>query len=103
MRFKSEKYVQQFLSDVEPVCNYVKSKEPTTLAYEVLKSDKDPLMLTFIERYTDKDEAYLKIHKSGEPFLEFRPKLKAMQDDGNVEITGESYMDTMVGFGDRVV
>ena len=56
-----------------------------------------------MERYAHKDEAYLKIHKSSKPFLEFRPKLKAMQDDGNVEITGESYMDTMIDFGDSAV
>lgn len=101
MRFKSKIYVEQFLSDVRPVCQYVKNQEPTTLAYEVLQSDEDPLLLTFLERYADKEEAYLKTHKSGKAFLEFRPKLKAMQDAGNVEITGQSYLDTMVGFGDR--
>ena len=102
LKFKSEKYVEQFLLDIKPLCDYIKSEEPTTLAYEVLKSDKDPLMVTLMERYADKDEAYLNIHKSAKPFLEFRPKLKAMQDDGNVEISGESYLDRMVGFGDRV-
>ena len=102
LKFKSENYVDQFLSDIKPLCDYIKANEPTTLAYEVMKSDKDPLMVTLMERYADKDEAYLKIHKSAKPFLEFRPKLKAMQDDGNVEISGESYLDSMVGFGDRV-
>ena len=102
LKFKSEKYVDQLLSDIKPLCDYIKANEPTTLAYEVMKSDKDPLMVTLMERYADKDEAYLKIHKSSKPFLEFRPKLKAMQDDGNVEISGESYLDSMVGFGDRV-
>ena len=94
--------MDQFLGDIKPLCDYIKAHEPTTLAYEVMKSDKDPLMVTLMERYADKDEAYLKIHKSAKPFLEFRPKLKAMQDDGNVEISGESYVDSMVGFGDRV-
>ena len=103
LKFKSEKYVEQFLGDIKPLCDYIRANEPTTLAYEVMKSDKDPLMVTLMERYADKDEAYLKIHKSAKPFLEFRPKLKAMQDDGNVEISGESYVDSMVGFGDRVV
>ena len=102
LKFKSENYVDQFLSDIKPLCDYIKANEPTTLAYEVMKSDKDPLMVTLMERYADKDEAYLKIHKSAKPFLEFRPKLKAVQDDGNVEISGESYLDSMVGFGDRV-
>lgn len=102
LKFKSEKYVDQFLEDIKPLCDYIRANEPTTLAYEVMKSDKDPLVVTLMERYADKDEAYLKIHKSAKPFLVFRPKLKAMQDDGNVEISGESYVDSMVGFGDRV-
>lgn len=60
-------------------------------------------MVTMMERYRDKDEAYLTIHKSSKPFLDFRPKLKAMQDAGYVEIDGQSYLDSMIGFGDRVV
>ena len=102
LKFKSGEYMEQFLSDIKPLCDYIISKEPTTLAYKVLKSDKDPLMVTIMERYADKEEAYLKIHRNAKPFLEFRPKLKAMQDDGNVEISGESYLDSLVGFGDRV-
>ena len=38
---------------------------------------------------------------SSEPFLTFRPKLKALQDAGLVTIDGESFLDSNIGFGDR--
>jgi hypothetical protein len=38
---------------------------------------------------------------SSAPFLEFRPKLKAMQDAGLVAVEGDSYVDSGIGFGDR--
>ena len=59
-------------------------------------------MVTLMERYVEKEEAYLKIHKSSEAFLNFRSKLKAMQDAGYVEVEGQSYLDSGVGFGDRL-
>jgi hypothetical protein len=54
-----------------------------------------------LERYKDKEHAYLTVHKSSGPFLAFRPKLLAMQDAGYVTISGHSYLDAKVGFGDR--
>lgn len=85
-----------------PIANHVRDHEPDTLAYEVLLSDKDPLQVMILERYRDKENAYLQVHKSSQPFLEFRPKLKSMQDQGHVTVSGHSYLDTGIGFGDRV-
>ena len=102
LKFSSSEHLSTFLGDVKPLADYIARNEPTTIAYEVLQSDRDPLMVTLMERYVDKDEAYLKTHKSSEAFLDFRPKLKAMQDAGFVEVEGQSYLDTGVGFGDRV-
>jgi hypothetical protein len=64
-------------------------------------SDQDSLQVLVLERYKDKEHAYLTVHKSSGPFLAFRPKLLAMQDAGYVTISGRSYLDAKVGFGDR--
>mmetsp|Transcript_39740 Transcript_39740/g.95898 ORF Transcript_39740/g.95898 Transcript_39740/m.95898 type:complete len:238 (-) Transcript_39740:169-882(-) len=102
LEFTSDVYLQQFLTDLKPVADYVRENERGTISYEVLRSDKDPLRVMLMERYKDKEVAYLQVHRSSEPFLEYRPKLKAMEEAGYVKIVGESYVDTGVGFGDRV-
>jgi quinol monooxygenase YgiN len=78
---------EQFLRDFAPVAAHVQAHEPDTLAYEVLLSEQDNLQVLVLERYKDKDHAYLIVHKSSEPFLAFRPKLKAMQDAGYVTVS----------------
>jgi len=102
LKFTEEKHKETFLEDFAPLAAYVKEKEVDTIAYEVLLSDKDPLCVLIMERYKDKEEAYLQVHKTSEPFLEFRPKLQALQDAGFVTVDGESYIDSGLGFvGDR--
>ena len=65
----------------------MRAREPTTLAYSLLKSDKDPLTVMVFEKYEDKEHAYLQVHKSSAPFLAFRPRLAALAP----VITGQSY------------
>eukprot|EP00565_Helicotheca_tamesis_P006489 CAMPEP_0185732040 /NCGR_PEP_ID=MMETSP1171-20130828/14758_1 /TAXON_ID=374046 /ORGANISM="Helicotheca tamensis, Strain CCMP826" /LENGTH=134 /DNA_ID=CAMNT_0028401425 /DNA_START=146 /DNA_END=550 /DNA_ORIENTATION=- len=101
LKFKSKQHKDQFLIDVTPLASYIQKHEPTTLAYNVLLSDKDPLQVLLIERYEDKENAFLNIHRSSEEFQEFRSKLKAMEENEFVEIDGHSYLDSSVGFGDR--
>lgn len=100
--FKDEASLQFFLKEFEPLAKFVKENEPDTLSYEALLSDKDPLQVLILERYRDKENAYLKVHRSSEPFLAFRPKLAQLEKDGKVEISGHSYNDAMIGFGDRI-
>mmetsp|Transcript_5439 Transcript_5439/g.7875 ORF Transcript_5439/g.7875 Transcript_5439/m.7875 type:complete len:157 (-) Transcript_5439:135-605(-) len=99
--FKKEQYKEEFLNDFVPLAKYVRQHEPTTIAYEVLQSDDDPLRIMILERYVDKEMAYLKVHKLSAAFLEFRPKLKAMQESGFVTIEGHSYRDSQLGFVGR--
>eukprot|EP00545_Synedropsis_sp_CCMP1620_P013054 CAMPEP_0119014674 /NCGR_PEP_ID=MMETSP1176-20130426/10186_1 /TAXON_ID=265551 /ORGANISM="Synedropsis recta cf, Strain CCMP1620" /LENGTH=166 /DNA_ID=CAMNT_0006967893 /DNA_START=25 /DNA_END=525 /DNA_ORIENTATION=+ len=100
--FSDSQYKNQFLQDFAPLATYVRDNEPTTIAYETLQSDSDPLKILILERYRDKEKAYLQIHKSSRQFLDFRPKLMRLQESGHVTIDGNSYVDTMIGFGDRV-
>jgi quinol monooxygenase YgiN len=102
LMFSEVQYRDQFLEDFATIAAYVREHEPTTLAYETLQSDSNPLKVLILERYQDKENAYLKIHKSSQEFLDFRPKLKELNDAGHVTIDGNSYVDTMTGFGDRV-
>ena len=102
LQFTEQQYKEQFLEFFRPVAQHVQQHEPDTLAYEILLSDKDPLQVLILERYRDKENAYLTVHRSSQPFLEFRPKLKALQDSGHVTVSGHSYLDARVGFGDSV-
>ena len=102
LQFREQQYLDQFLEFFRPMAQFVKDHEPDTLAYEVLLSDKDPLQALILERYKDKENAYLKVHRSSATFLEFRPKLKALMDAGHVTMSGHSYMDSRAGFADRV-
>lgn len=101
-----------FLQLIDPVCKDVlvneapiskqsttsSSSTETTLSYKVAISDKDPLMVLILERYSDKSNGYLKVHRSGREFLKFREKLKVMQEEGGVVIEGESYLETELGY-----
>lgn len=101
LTFTAEEHKETFLNDIAPLAQYVKDNELDTIAYEVLLSDKDPLRVLILERYKDKEHAFLTVHKNSKPFLEFRPKLLALQEAGHVTVDGESYVDAGVGFGDR--
>lgn len=101
LKFSSTEYKDQFLQDIQPVADHCRKNEPDTLAYEVLLSDQDPLQVLVLERYRDKEVAYLQVHKSSAPFLTFRPKLQAMQEGGHVQISGHSYLDAGVGYTGR--
>jgi quinol monooxygenase YgiN len=101
LQFQNVAARDDFLELVKPVMDHVTNHEPTTLGYEVLLSDKDALQVLFLERYVDKEMAYLQIHKSSAAFLAFRPKLLAMQQAGRVTVTGSSFMDSGMGFVGR--
>lgn len=101
MVFSAAEHRDDFLEAFRPFAAYVRDHEPKTISYEALQSDKDPLQVMLLERYEDKEVAYLQVHRSSKEFLEFRPKLKAIQDAGHVTMDGHSYVDTMIGFGDR--
>jgi quinol monooxygenase YgiN len=102
LEFTAEEHKETFLKDISPLAKYVEANEPDTIAYKVLFSDKDPLRVLIMERYKEKESAFLKVHRTSEPFLEFRPKLQALQDAGFVNVVGESFIDSDLGFGDRV-
>jgi len=98
LQFKSVEHKEEFLELFAPIAAHCKAHEPGTLAYEALLSDKDPLQVLILERYRDKEKDYLQVHRSSQPFLEFRPKLQAMEKAGHVTISGHSYVDSGIGY-----
>ena len=89
---------EEFLSLVRPLADYIRREEPTTLAFEVMCHDSDPLQVMLVERYQETDTAFLQIHKSSPHFLNYRPKLQQMQNEGRVVISGDSYLNSWIGF-----
>lgn len=101
LQFTSLEYRNTFLKLIEPVCEDVRANElskGTTLSYRVSISDKDPLMVIVLERYSDRENGYLLVHRSGKVFLSFRDELKTMQERNEVTIVGESYLETDLGY-----
>jgi quinol monooxygenase YgiN len=99
LTFIELQYQEQFIRDITPLCQHIQEHErDTTIAYEVLLSDQDPLQVLILERYMDKENAFLQIHKTSVPFLEFRTKLQTMQTNQYVTIDGASYYDSGIGY-----
>lgn len=92
--FRRSKDVETFKTAFAPLAALVKENEGGTLSYGLAQSDKDPRMVLIFERYTDKDDAYLQVHRSSEPFQVFRPQLAALR----ANISGESYIESDLGF-----
>ena len=64
MKFTSLDHRDIFLKLIEPVCkDVIKNELGSTLSYQVAISDKNPLMVVVMERYSDKDNGYLKVHR----------------------------------------
>ena len=98
LKFTTLDHRDNFFKIIKPLCKDMAENEPTTLSYQVAISDKDPLVVNLLERYADKDNAYLTVHKSGAEFLKFREQLKEMQEKGYVVIVGDSYVETDLGY-----
>ena len=94
MTFRSSEDVEIFKAAFAPIAAIVKENEAGTLSYGLAVSDKDPRMVLIFERYTDKVDAYLRVHRSSESFQVFRPQLASLK----ANIAGESYIESDLGF-----
>ena len=91
LTFSSEVQVAQMLEAIVPLAEYVWTSEPATLGYKVMRRDNDPLTIMVLERYVDKDDAYLRVHRSSPPFLDFKGKLREWAP----LVDGHSYNESM--------
>jgi len=116
MKFRDTNAKIEFLNLVQPLIQYVHQYErDTTLSYELMESDSnsnnhnhsdntntntnnESLDALLLERYVDKEHAYLTIHKTSTEFLKFRPQLQTMINDKKIIISGKSYLDSGLGY-----
>ena len=64
---------------ISEYAKWISENEPTTLSYQLMASDQDPLQLCILERYTDKSYAYSVLHKTSPELFKFRPALEALE------------------------
>mmetsp|Transcript_36866 Transcript_36866/g.114034 ORF Transcript_36866/g.114034 Transcript_36866/m.114034 type:complete len:149 (+) Transcript_36866:323-769(+) len=77
---------------------HCRDHEPGTLSYELARSDKDDKAVIIVERYADKEDAYLNVHKGSAAFAKFRPVLAGLDP----VITGHSYVASDLGYTSRL-
>ena len=94
---RSAEQMAQLERTFQPLASYIVANEPTTLSYELLKSDRDPNRAAIIERYADKENAYKRVHRTSAAFRAFRPVLQEM----GAQLDGHSYVQTGLGFMSR--
>ena len=86
----------RFIPEFRELAAAVRVHEPHTLGYTLAQSDQDALEYMIFERYTSK-EAYVSEHRAKSHFQQFRPKLKALEEAGDVEIQGHSFNEMGIG------
>lgn len=97
--FDSAYSLQSMLAAVQPLCEYVARHESSTLSYEVMVSDKPGVHRCLVfERYSDKDHAYLAVHRASREFQTFREFLRGMQHAGTATVHGDSFNESGLGF-----
>ena len=94
LTFDSAEKVEQCKKLVGSYAQWIKENEPTTLSYQLMQSDKDPLQVCILERYKDKSYSYAVLHKTSPEFFKFRPALAALEP----KIDGHSYEEDMTSF-----
>ena len=61
-----------------PYAAWIKENEPTTLAYSLQISDKEPLQAIICARFADKDKDYVCTHRGSQEYFKFQVGLKAL-------------------------
>lgn len=61
-----------------PYAVWIKENEPTTLAYSLQISDKEPLQAIICARFADKDKDYVCTHRGSQEYFKFQVGLKAL-------------------------
>ena len=97
LQFQDNVSAENLLKAWGQAAEWCVKNEPFLYAYEVAQSDQDPLKYLVYERYRSKAD-YLETHKSSPAFKEFRPKMQALQESGQVVVSGHSFDEVGVGF-----
>ena len=69
----------------------------TLRSYEAMVADNDPLKICVYERY-ESEAAFKEVHRSSAPYLAFREQQQQWRKDKAVVTSGQSYLETGIGF-----
>lgn len=94
VEFASQNDKTAFLELFRSLAEYVTGYERNTVSYKLSESDKNPLRVHILERYADKENAFLKEHRNSKAFTEFRAEMAKMQDAKRITLVdGHSYLE----------
>jgi quinol monooxygenase YgiN len=97
LQFRDSQAADEVISAWRVAAEACLTREPFLYAYEFAQSEDDPLRYVILERYRSKDD-YTGPHRSSAAFKKFRPKLRALQESGRVQVSGSSYRELGIGF-----
>ena len=97
LEFTNENAAKTLVDAWSECADWCRTREKTLWHYEISQSDVDGLKYSIHERYRSKED-YAGAHKSTAAYKAFRPKLRALQDSGEVKVTGSSYVELGRGF-----
>jgi quinol monooxygenase YgiN len=94
LRFSSDSDKEEFSRHFKQLARAVMENEPSTLSFQLMEADNDPLNLLLFERFLSKD-AYLSLHRGSN---EFKRVKSCLQNIGCV-LEGQSYIELGSTFG----
>jgi len=98
LEFTNERAVKELLDAWAACAEWCRKHEARSLwHYEIAQNDKNALKYSIYERYRSLED-YLGFHKSTEAYRTFRPKMQALQDAGELKVSGSSYYELGYGF-----
>ena len=94
VEFATQTDKEHFADIFRPLAEYVRDHEAGTASYILSESDKNPLRVHILERYVDKQEAFVKAHRNSPAFTTFRSVMAKMQETKQITLVeGNSYIE----------
>ena len=98
LEFTNERAAKELVEAWAECADWCRKHEARSLwHYEIARSDKNALKYSIHERYRSLED-YLGFHKSSPAYTTFRPKMQALQDAGELKVSGSSYYELGHGF-----
>lgn len=91
LKFTSLDARDQFLHHFKLLSDAVAGNEPQTLSFQIMQADNDSLSLLLFERFLNKQDAYLTVHKCSDQFKRVKSFLNDLGPQCQME--GQSYIE----------
>ena len=97
LEFTNARAAKELVRAWRECADWCRTRERGLLHYEISQSNKDELTYSIFERYAS-ERAYAETHKATEAYKTFRPKMQALQDAGELKVSGASFFELGHGF-----